>query len=96
MAENHQSKPKNAVSPVEIARKEQEYKAMKECTFKPKTLGDGYRSANQKTTLDSIPGAASYKVRVEKVKAKRKEEEQIKSRLFELEKRYEQRDHTVA
>jgi hypothetical protein len=47
-----------------LARKEQEYKAMKECTFKPKTLGDGYRSAIQKTTLDNIPGAASYKERV--------------------------------
>lgn len=74
MAEKPQSKPKHAVSPVEIARKEQEYKVMKECTFKPKTLGDGYRVANHKTTLDNIPGAASYKERVEKVKTKRKQD----------------------
>jgi hypothetical protein len=74
MAERPQSKPKNAVPSVELVRKEQEYKAMKECTFKPKTLGDGYRSAIQKTSLDNIPGAASYKVRVEKVKNKRREE----------------------
>lgn len=48
---------------------------MKECTFKPKTLGDGYRQANQKTTLDNIPGAASYKDRIKKVKEREKEEE---------------------
>ena len=72
MAEKTQSKPKNSVSPVQLARKEQEYKAMKECTFKPKTLGEGYRTAIQKTTLDNIPGAASYKERVQKMKTKKR------------------------
>jgi hypothetical protein len=37
---------------------------MKECTFKPKTLGDNYKSALQKKSVKDIPGANSYQLRI--------------------------------
>ena len=72
MAEKPKHKKSYTVSPVEVVRKELEYKEMKECTFKPKTLGDKYKQAIQKVSLDQIPGATSYKVRVDKVKTIKK------------------------
>lgn len=50
--------------PVEVARLEMEYREMKECTFRPKTLGARYKSTSQKTSLKNIPGAESYKMRI--------------------------------
>jgi hypothetical protein len=37
---------------------------MKECTFRPKTLGDEYKSALQKKSVKEIPGANKYQVRI--------------------------------
>lgn len=47
---------------------------MKECTFKPKTLSQKYKSNSKKTSLKNIPGAESYQKRLEKMKAKKEEE----------------------
>ena len=76
------AKPKETGIAVEQARLELEYKEMKECTFRPKTLGNKYKSSIQRTSLKNIPGADTYQQRVQKVKEKKKEDEKLKSKLF--------------
>jgi len=60
---------------VDQMRLEMEYKEMKECTFKPKTLTNNYRSSNNKISLNDVRGVEEYQQRIEKVKQKKKDEE---------------------
>jgi hypothetical protein len=51
MAQNPKQKEKEEVPAAEMVRMELEYREMKECTFQPKTMGNRFRSASQRTSL---------------------------------------------
>jgi len=51
---------------------------MKECTFKPKTLGVSYKTGLQKMSVKEVAGVEHYQQRLERMKSMKMEEEALK------------------